>query len=101
MLEMAGSGAKVLMLRAVEIGRRHRVRIHARSTFTDEPGTWIQGVEMEQPIISAVTHSDDEVVFTLTGIPDRPDSAAVVFEAVADEHVEAETSLQKLVPDNA
>ncbi|HEY4620563.1 MAG TPA: aspartate kinase [Gaiellaceae bacterium] len=97
MLEMAGSGAKVLMLRAVEIGRRHRVRIHARSTFTDEPGTWIQGVEMEQPIISAVTHSDDEVVFTLTGIPDRPGSASVVFDAVADEHVNVDTILQNVV----
>ena len=38
MLEMAASGAKVLMLRAVEMARAHGVRIHARSTFSDEPG---------------------------------------------------------------
>ena len=38
---MAASGAKVLMLRAVEIARNQNVPIHARSTFSDEPGTWI------------------------------------------------------------
>jgi aspartate kinase len=98
MLEMAASGAKVLMLRSVEIARRHGVRIHARSTFADEPGTWIEEVDvMEQPIVSAVTHSEDEVVFTLTGIPDEPGSAAAVFEAVAEEHVNVDTILQNVV----
>jgi aspartate kinase len=98
MLEMAASGAQVLMLRAVEIARAHGVRIHARSTFLDEPGTWIEEVEdMEQPIVSAVTHSENEVVFTLTGIPDEPGSAAAVFEAVAAEQVNVDTILQNVV----
>jgi aspartate kinase len=98
MLEMAASGAKVLMLRAVEMARAHGVRIHARSTFSDEPGTWIEEVDvMEQPIVSAVTHSANEVVFTLSGIPDEPGSAATVLEAVADEHVNVDTILQNVV----
>ena len=42
MLEMSASGAKVLMLRSVELARNHGVPIHARSTFSDEPGTWIR-----------------------------------------------------------
>ena len=72
MLEMSASGAKVLMLRSVELARNHGVRIHARSTFSDEQGTWVQeGAPMEQPIVSAVTHSENDVVFTLTGHP-RP-----------------------------
>jgi uridylate kinase len=63
MLEMAASGAKVLMLRSVELARSHGVRIHARSTFSDEEGTWVQEAEgMEQPIVSAVTHSETDVV---------------------------------------
>src|SRR6188768_471139 len=45
MLEMAASGAKVLMLRSVELARNHGVRIHARSTFSDETGTWIEEAE--------------------------------------------------------
>ena len=98
MLEIAASGAKVLMLRAVEIARAHDVRIHARSTFSDDPGTWIEEAGgMEQPIVSAVTHSEDEVIFTLSGIPDEPGSAAAVFEAVASEHVNVDTILQNVV----
>ncbi len=98
MLEMAASGARVLALRAVELARGHDVRIHARSTFSEEPGTWVQDVAgMEEPIISAVTHSEDEVLFTLRGVPDRPGVAAAIFEAVAGEHVSVDTILQNAV----
>jgi aspartate kinase len=102
MLEMASSGAKVLMLRAVELARGQGVRIHARSTFSTEPGTWILGAEgLEQPIVSAVTHSEDEVVFSVRAIPDRPGSAAAIFDAVATEHVNVDTILQNVVHDSA
>jgi aspartate kinase len=98
MLEMAASGAKVLMLRAVELARGQGVRIHARSTFSNEPGTWIEdGAGLEQPVVSAVTHSEDEVVFDLGGLPDRPGTAAVIFDAVAAEHVNVDTILQNVV----
>ena len=99
MLEMSAAGAKVLMLRSVELARNHRVRVHSRSTFSDEEGTWIVSAEevMEHPIISGVTHSQSEVIFTLTGIPDRPGSAADVLEAVAAEHVNVDTIIQNVV----
>jgi aspartate kinase len=102
MLEMAASGAKVLMLRAVEIARNQDVPIHARSTFSSEPGTWIEGSEgLEQPIVSAVTHSEDEVVFSLRDVPDRQGTAAAIFDAVAAEHVNVDTILQNVVHDSA
>jgi aspartate kinase len=102
MLEMAASGAKVLMLRAVELARGQGVRIHARSTFSTEPGTWIESAEgLEQPIVSAVTHAEDEVVFSLRGVPDRPGSAAAIFDAIASEHVNVDTILQNVVHDSA
>ena len=98
MLEMSASGAKVLMLRSVELARNHGVRIHARSTFSDEEGTWVQeGDEMEQPIVSAVTHSESDVVFTLTGIPDRPGVAAIIFDVVAASHANVDTIIQNVV----
>ena len=97
MLEMASSGAKVLMLRAVELARGQGVRIHARSTFSTEAGTWIEDAAgREQPIVSAVTHSEDEVVFDVTGLPDRPGIAAAIFDAVASEHVNVDTILQNV-----
>ena len=102
MLEMSASGAKVLMLRAVEIARNQDVPIHARSTFSNEPGTWIQGAEgLEQAIVSAVTHSEDEVLFDLRGVPDQPGSAAAIFEAVAAEHVNVDTILQNVGHESA
>jgi len=97
MLEMSASGAKVLMLRSVELARNHGVRVHARSTFSDEEGTWIGEQGMEDAIISGVTHNEKEVVFTLTGIPDRPGAAATVFDAVARHHVNVDTILQNVV----
>jgi aspartate kinase len=94
---MASSGAKVLMLRAVELARGQGVRIHARSTFSTEAGTWIEdGAELEQPVVSAVTHSEDEVVFDVTGLPDQPGVAAAIFDAVATEHVNVDTILQNV-----
>jgi len=97
MLEMSASGAKVLMLRSVELARNHGVRVHARSTFSDEEGTWIGEEGMEQAIISGVTHNEKEVVFTLTGIPDVPGAAATVFDAVAKHGVNVDTILQNVV----
>jgi aspartate kinase len=102
MLEMSASGAQVLMLRAVELARNHGVRIHARSTFSDEEGTWVQeGATMEQPIVSAVTQSEHDVVFTLTGIPDRPGVAAMIFDVVAAAHANVDTIIQNVVHGNA
>jgi aspartate kinase len=94
MLELAASGARVLMLRAVELARAHGVPILARSSFSDEPGTWVHYVEkMEQPVVSAVTHSEDVVVFSVGGVPDRPGATAALFQAIAAEHVNVDTVL--------
>ena len=70
---MAGSGARVLQLRAVEFARNHGVPLHVRSTFTDADGTWIrEDTDMEAPIISGITHTIDEAYVTLTDVPDKP-----------------------------
>jgi aspartate kinase len=97
MLEMSASGAKVLMLRSVELARNHDVRIHARSTFSDEVGTWIGEEGMERAIISGVTHSDQEVVFTVSGVPDRPGSCATLFDHISAAGVNVDTIMQNVV----
>jgi aspartate kinase len=56
---------------------------------------------MEQPIVSAVTHSEDEVVFTLRDVPDRPGAAAAIFDAVAAENVNVDTVLQNIALETA
>jgi aspartate kinase len=63
---------------------------------------WIEGSEgLEQPIVSAVTHSEDEVVFDLSGLPDRPGIAAAIFEAIAVADVNVDTILQDVVHGSA
>jgi aspartate kinase len=96
MLEMAASGAKVLQLRSVEYARTHGVRIHCRSSFEDRPGTVVLGEDetMEQPLITAVTHSSDEARITLLGVPDRPGAAAAIFTALAEANCNVDTIIQ-------
>jgi aspartate kinase len=86
MLEMSASGAGVLQLRSVEYARNHGVRIHCRSSFEDCPGTVVlaEGETMEQPLITAVTHSTSEARLTLVGVPDEPGAAARIFAALAE-----------------
>jgi len=98
MLEMAGAGARVLQLRAVEFGRNHGVPIHVRSTFSDADGTWIrEDAGMEDAIISGITHTTDEAYVTLTDVPDEPGTAASIFNAVAAAHINVDTIIQNAV----
>jgi aspartate kinase len=96
MLEMASSGAKVLQLRSVEYARNHGVRIHCRSSFDDGPGTFVVGEQetMEQPLITAVTHSSEEARITLLGVPDEPGAAARIFSALADANCNVDLIIQ-------
>ena len=92
MLEMAASGAKVLQLRSVEFARNHGVKVHVRSTFTDEPGTWIREEDermLEKALISGVTHTVDELVYEVDGV--RP---ADLFEVLAAAEVNVDTIIQ-------
>ena len=97
MLEMAACGAKVLMLRCVEYGRRYGVPIHVRSSFSNLTGTIVAGkmedLTVEQAIISGVAHDRSEAKVTVVGVPDRPGQAAALFRVLA----EAELNLDMIV----
>ena len=96
MLEMASSGARVLQLRAVEYGRNHGVRIHCRSSADEGTGTLVVSEQetMEQPSVTAVTHSTDEARVTLTGVPDEPGVAGRIFGALADANINVDMIIQ-------
>ncbi|MCI9889162.1 aspartate kinase [Micrococcales bacterium 31B] len=108
MLDLAASGAKVLLDRCVEYARRYSVPLHVRSSFSGKVGTLITDFEsardfpvsatemfsdarrqeqensMEQAIISGVAHDRSEAKVTILGVPDVPGKAARIFSIVAE-----------------
>ena len=49
---------------------------------------------MEQPLITAVTHTTAEAKITLAGVPDEPGAAARIFEALAEGNVNVDMIVQ-------
>ncbi len=100
MLEMAASGAKVLMLRCVEYARRYGVPIHVRSSYTNRPGTIVSGsvedIPVEQAMITGVAHDRSEAKVTVTGVPDQAGVAARIFRVVADAEIDIDMVLQNV-----
>jgi aspartate kinase len=105
MLEMAASGAKVLVLRCVEYARRYEVPVHVRSSFSTHTGTLVtnealvtneEGEQMEQPIIAGVAHDRSEAKVTVVGVPDVPGKAARIFEVVAAAGVNIDMIVQNV-----
>jgi aspartate kinase len=96
MLEIAATGGRVLNLRSVEFARNHHVPLHVRSSFTWEPGTWVveEEADMEEAIVTAVTHDSSEAKVTVSGVPDRPGVAAQLFRALADRSVNVDMIVQ-------
>ena len=101
MLEIAATGGRVLALRSVEFARNHHVPLHVRSSFTWEPGTWVgeEDPEMEQAMVTAVTHDLSEAKVTVTRVPDRPGLAARLFRALADRNVNVDMIVQNTSTD--
>jgi aspartate kinase len=97
MLEMAASGAKVLMPRCVEYARRFSVPVHVRSSFSDRDGTLVTKEDpMEEPIIAGVAHDRSQAKITLVDVPDVPGKAARIFKVVADAGVNVDMIVQNV-----
>jgi aspartate kinase len=103
MLELAAAGAKVLQSRSVEYARRQGVKLHVRSSFDDEPGTWIEEADemLEGVMISGVALDAEEAKVTLDRVPDRPGVAATVFKAIAAEGINIDMIVQNVSHEGA
>ncbi len=98
MLEMTATGCPKPAMRSVEVARARRVRLHVRSAFTWEPGTRIdeEDSDMEQAIVSAVTHDSSEAKITVPGVPDHPGIAGTLFRRLADVDVNVDMIVQNV-----
>jgi aspartate kinase len=96
MLEMCASGCPKPAMRSVEFARTWGVKLHVRSSFTWEPGTWVteEDPSMEQAIVSAVVHDASEAKVTIGGVPDRPGIAGSLFRRLAERDVNVDLIVQ-------
>ncbi|NPB06513.1 MAG: aspartate kinase [Aquificae bacterium] len=101
MLELASLGAKVMQIRSVEFAAKYGVRIHVRSTFSPEEGTWIVPEEevMEKLAVRGITMDTGETRFTVVKVPDRPGIAAEIFKALGDAHIVVDMIVQNVSHD--
>jgi aspartate kinase len=98
MLELAGSGAKVMQLRSVEIAKKFGVVFEVRSSLNDNPGTIVKEEtrSMEEIVVRGVALDKNEAKLTLIGVPDRPGVAARVFSALADQAISVDMIVQNV-----
>jgi aspartate kinase len=96
LLEMTATGCPKPAMRSVEYAVRHGVKLHVRSAFTWEPGTWVveEDPSMENATVRAITHDLSEAKVTVSGVPDRPGVAAALFRALAARGVNVDMIVQ-------
>jgi aspartate kinase len=101
MLNMASLGAKVLQIRSVGFAKKYNVRVHVRSSFSEEEGTMVvsEDAGMESLIVSAVTHDKNQARITLTKVHDRPGVAAKIFAPIAEAGIVVDMIIQNIRPE--
>ncbi len=105
MLELASLGAKVLHPRAVEIAKNYGVPLVVRSSWTDEPGTWVvspvpqprplTGLEIARPV-DAVEFSAHQAKIAILRVPDRAGIAGQLFGAISTEGIDVDLIVQSI-----
>jgi aspartate kinase len=104
MLEMARVGAQVLHPRAVELARKHRLKVRVRNTFDIEnEGTTLTGadeMEISRPV-SGVTVDREQARLAILKVPDRPGAAGDIFSALADHAISADMIIQAFHQDRS
>ncbi len=104
MLEMARVGAQVLHPRAVELARKHRLRVRVRNTFDlNHEGTILKGadeMEIYRPV-SGVTVDRDQARLAILKVPDRPGIAGEVFGTLAAQGIAADMIIQAFHEDRS
>jgi aspartate kinase len=95
MLELATAGAGVMHNRSIEFANKFRVPIHVRSSFSDNPGTYIlEGPESPEASVCGAALANQEARVSVLGMPDQPGSAVTVFAKVAERNVPIDMIVQ-------
>jgi aspartate kinase len=89
MLEMAGSGAKVMQSRAVEFAKKFGVEFEVRSSFTKRRGTVAkeETPSMEDVVVRGISLDRHQAKLSIAGVRDEPGMAARIFSNIAAAHI--------------
>jgi len=98
MLELAGQGAKVMQIRAVEFANKYKVLVRVLSSFEPGSGTLILQEEegMEDAVIKGIASQKDQTKFTLHGVVDTPGIASGILSPVSAEGIEVDVIVQNV-----
>ncbi|QIR40806.1 aspartate kinase [Tolypothrix sp. PCC 7910] len=105
MLELASLGAKVLHPRAVEIARNYGVPLVVKSSWTEDPGTWVTSpqphgrslVNLEiAKAVDGIEFDTNQARVALLRVPDKPGVAARLFGEIARQQVDVDLIIQSI-----
>jgi aspartate kinase len=98
MLELASLGSKVMQSRSVEFAAKYGVVFEVRSSFNNNPGTIVKQevAYMEKVLVRGVAVDKDQAKVVISNLADKPGSAATVFKALANAHINVDMIVQNV-----
>ncbi len=98
LLELASMGSKVMQSRSVEFAKKHGVVFEVRSSFNHNPGTIVKEevASMEDVVVRGVAVDKNQVKVVVSELPDRPGTAAEVFNALGNAGVNVDMIIQNI-----
>jgi aspartate kinase len=98
MLELASLGTKVMQARSVEFSNKYNVPFEVRSSFNNNPGTIVKEEvsSMEDVVVRGIALDKNQAKVMITNIPDKPGSAAKVFQGISDANVVVDMIVQNI-----
>ena len=104
MLELASVGASVLHPRAVEIARNYGIKLYVKSSQTLSNGTLLHskikplalkrgGLELTKTV-NSLEVLENQTVFNISNLPDRPGIAAQIFETLSEANINVDLIIQ-------
>ncbi len=96
MLELAHLGAGVLHPRSVEAALANQVKLVVRSSFVDEPGTWVKGERtMETDLnVQGIAHDLNVARIKILNLPNRENTLAQLFGLLGEAFINVDIIVQ-------
>ncbi len=104
MLELASVGASVLHPRAVEIARNYGIKLFVKSSQSESSGTLLHSHIKPLPLkrgsleltktVNSLEVLENQAVFSISSLPDRPGIAAQIFETLSDAKINVDLIIQ-------